>query len=84
MFNMRTEESSAKQYFQFYGYLSQQQNMLQVRGEGQGQGQVRRRGEGGGGGKWIVFAVIETLAKGPFGEASYSNFIRTCSIFTQF
>ncbi|KAK7598143.1 hypothetical protein V9T40_006378 [Parthenolecanium corni] len=25
----RTEESSAAQYFQFYGYLSQQQNMLQ-------------------------------------------------------
>lgn len=28
-FNNRTEESSAAQYFQFYGYLSQQQNMLQ-------------------------------------------------------
>ena len=25
----RTEESSASQYFQFYGYLSQQQNMMQ-------------------------------------------------------
>lgn len=29
VFSMRTEESSATQYFQFYGYLSQQQNMLQ-------------------------------------------------------
>merc|ERR1719394_2253797 len=29
MFNDRTEESSASQYFQFYGYLSQQQNMMQ-------------------------------------------------------
>uniref|UniRef100_A0A915JPD7 type I protein arginine methyltransferase n=1 Tax=Romanomermis culicivorax TaxID=13658 RepID=A0A915JPD7_ROMCU len=28
-FDQRTEESSASQYFQFYGYLSQQQNMLQ-------------------------------------------------------
>ncbi|UJR24979.1 hypothetical protein I4U23_006342 [Adineta vaga] len=28
-FNHRTEESSAVQYFQFYGYLSQQQNMMQ-------------------------------------------------------
>lgn len=28
-FSTRTEESSATQYFQFYGYLSQQQNMLQ-------------------------------------------------------
>ncbi|XP_063688077.1 histone-arginine methyltransferase CARMER-like isoform X1 [Bolinopsis microptera] len=28
-FKDRTEESSATQYFQFYGYLSQQQNMLQ-------------------------------------------------------
>ncbi|XP_017793432.1 PREDICTED: histone-arginine methyltransferase CARMER isoform X1 [Habropoda laboriosa] len=28
-FNERTEESSAMQYFQFYGYLSQQQNMMQ-------------------------------------------------------
>ncbi|XP_043497710.1 histone-arginine methyltransferase CARMER isoform X1 [Polistes fuscatus] len=28
-FNDRTEESSAMQYFQFYGYLSQQQNMMQ-------------------------------------------------------
>ena len=28
-FNDRTEESSALQYFQFYGYLSQQQNMMQ-------------------------------------------------------
>ncbi|KAL7019445.1 hypothetical protein ACKWTF_011121 [Chironomus riparius] len=26
---MRTEDSSANQYFQFYGYLSQQQNMMQ-------------------------------------------------------
>jgi len=30
VFSLRTEEASAKQYFQFYGYLSQQQNMLQV------------------------------------------------------
>ena len=29
MFNERTEDSSAMQYFQFYGYLSQQQNMMQ-------------------------------------------------------
>lgn len=29
MFSERTEESSASQYFQFYGYLSQQQNMMQ-------------------------------------------------------
>ncbi|XP_014238315.1 histone-arginine methyltransferase CARMER isoform X1 [Trichogramma pretiosum] len=29
VFNERTEESSAMQYFQFYGYLSQQQNMMQ-------------------------------------------------------
>ncbi|XP_031780999.1 histone-arginine methyltransferase CARMER isoform X3 [Nasonia vitripennis] len=29
VFNDRTEESSAMQYFQFYGYLSQQQNMMQ-------------------------------------------------------
>ncbi|XP_011502373.1 PREDICTED: histone-arginine methyltransferase CARMER [Ceratosolen solmsi marchali] len=29
VFNNRTEESSAMQYFQFYGYLSQQQNMMQ-------------------------------------------------------
>ncbi|XP_063061386.1 histone-arginine methyltransferase CARM1-like [Engraulis encrasicolus] len=29
VFNMRTEEASAVQYFQFYGYLSQQQNMMQ-------------------------------------------------------
>ena len=29
VFNQRTEESSATQYFQFYGYLSQQQNMMQ-------------------------------------------------------
>lgn len=29
MFSLRTDESSASQYFQFYGYLSQQQNMLQ-------------------------------------------------------
>lgn len=28
-FSVRTEDSSATQYFQFYGYLSQQQNMLQ-------------------------------------------------------
>ena len=31
VFNLRTEDTSAKQYFQFYGYLSQQQNMMQVR-----------------------------------------------------
>lgn len=29
VFNDRTEDSSAQQYFQFYGYLSQQQNMMQ-------------------------------------------------------
>ncbi|KAK3735416.1 hypothetical protein QZH41_016866 [Actinostola sp. cb2023] len=29
LFNERTEEASAAQYFQFYGYLSQQQNMMQ-------------------------------------------------------
>ena len=29
VFKDRTEESSAMQYFQFYGYLSQQQNMMQ-------------------------------------------------------
>ncbi|XP_040583281.1 histone-arginine methyltransferase CARMER isoform X2 [Lepeophtheirus salmonis] len=29
VFNERTEDSSAMQYFQFYGYLSQQQNMMQ-------------------------------------------------------
>ncbi|XP_037111442.1 histone-arginine methyltransferase CARM1 isoform X3 [Syngnathus acus] len=29
VFSDRTEESSAIQYFQFYGYLSQQQNMMQ-------------------------------------------------------
>ncbi|KAL3289938.1 hypothetical protein HHI36_023321 [Cryptolaemus montrouzieri] len=29
VFTVRTEDSSATQYFQFYGYLSQQQNMLQ-------------------------------------------------------
>lgn len=29
VFSERTDESSAKQYFQFYGYISQQQNMLQ-------------------------------------------------------
>ncbi|CAF0732215.1 unnamed protein product [Didymodactylos carnosus] len=29
LFDERTEESSAMQYFQFYGYLSQQQNMMQ-------------------------------------------------------
>ncbi|XP_031563637.1 histone-arginine methyltransferase CARMER-like [Actinia tenebrosa] len=28
-FNERTDEASAMQYFQFYGYLSQQQNMMQ-------------------------------------------------------
>ena len=28
-FSERTEDSSASQYFQFYGYLSQQQNMMQ-------------------------------------------------------
>ena len=30
VFTLRTEEASSKQYFQFYGYLSQQQNMMQV------------------------------------------------------
>jgi hypothetical protein len=30
IFKARTEDSSATQYFQFYGYLSQQQNMMQV------------------------------------------------------
>ncbi|XP_064625239.1 histone-arginine methyltransferase CARM1-like isoform X2 [Lineus longissimus] len=29
VFNERTDEASAVQYFQFYGYLSQQQNMMQ-------------------------------------------------------
>lgn len=29
VFSNRTEETSASQYFQFYGYLSQQQNMMQ-------------------------------------------------------
>ncbi|XP_033636313.1 histone-arginine methyltransferase CARM1-like [Asterias rubens] len=29
VFTERTEEASASQYFQFYGYLSQQQNMMQ-------------------------------------------------------
>ncbi|XP_050421077.1 probable histone-arginine methyltransferase CARMER [Adelges cooleyi] len=29
VFSNRTDEASATQYFQFYGYLSQQQNMLQ-------------------------------------------------------
>ena len=29
VFTERTEDSSASQYFQFYGYLSQQQNMMQ-------------------------------------------------------
>lgn len=29
VFDARTEEASAVQYFQFYGYLSQQQNMMQ-------------------------------------------------------
>ncbi|XP_014284382.1 histone-arginine methyltransferase CARMER [Halyomorpha halys] len=29
VFSERTEEASAVQYFQFYGYMSQQQNMLQ-------------------------------------------------------
>ena len=33
VFSLRTEEGSAKQYFQFYGFLSQQQNMMQVRCE---------------------------------------------------
>ena len=32
VFNLRTDESSAKQYFRIYGYLSQQQCMLQVSG----------------------------------------------------
>jgi hypothetical protein len=31
VFSLRTEEGSAKQYFQFYGFLSQQQNMMQVK-----------------------------------------------------
>ena len=30
VFTLRTEEASSKQYFQVYGGLSQQQNMLQV------------------------------------------------------
>ena len=30
VFSQRTEEASEKQYFHFYGYLSQQQFMLQV------------------------------------------------------
>jgi histone-arginine methyltransferase CARM1 len=29
VFSLRTDESSATQYFQFYGYLAQQQNMMQ-------------------------------------------------------
>jgi len=29
LFDVRTEVSSSEQYFQFYGYLSQQQNMMQ-------------------------------------------------------
>ncbi|RWS31918.1 Histone-arginine methyltransferase CARMER-like protein [Leptotrombidium deliense] len=29
VFSLRTDEASASQYFQFYGYLSQQQNMMQ-------------------------------------------------------
>lgn len=29
LFNQRTDAASASQYFQFYGYLSQQQNMMQ-------------------------------------------------------
>ncbi|XP_003388033.1 PREDICTED: histone-arginine methyltransferase CARMER-like [Amphimedon queenslandica] len=29
VFNLRTDEASASQYFQFYGFLSQQQNMMQ-------------------------------------------------------
>lgn len=29
IFNQRTDAASASQYFQFYGYLSQQQNMMQ-------------------------------------------------------
>lgn len=29
IFNQRTDATSASQYFQFYGYLSQQQNMMQ-------------------------------------------------------
>ncbi|XP_062509207.1 histone-arginine methyltransferase CARMER-like [Corticium candelabrum] len=28
VFTLRTEDTSAKQYFQFYGYLAQQQNMM--------------------------------------------------------
>ncbi len=30
IFTLRTEDASANQYFQFYGFLSQQQNMMQV------------------------------------------------------
>ena len=30
VFSLRTDEASASQYFQFYGFLSQQQNMMQV------------------------------------------------------
>ena len=30
MFTLRTDDACAVQYFQFYGFLSQQQNMLQV------------------------------------------------------
>lgn len=30
MFSLRTDDACAAQYFQFYGFLSQQQNMLQV------------------------------------------------------
>ena len=30
LFKLRTEESSASQYFHFYGNLAHQQNMLQV------------------------------------------------------
>lgn len=31
VFDARTDSWSAVQYFQFYSYLSQQQNMMQVR-----------------------------------------------------
>ena len=30
VFTLKTEEASAKQYFQVYSFLSQQQNMMQV------------------------------------------------------
>ena len=30
VFSLKTDEASASQYFHFYGFLSQQQNMMQV------------------------------------------------------